>query len=307
MGLKYFKGNTMKYFLLITSLLILPFTLFASQNDLSKSKGTTQNVIPQLLSLRLESNATSLNLGEKAELTVTGTYSDSSTKALDTDIEWIVTPLDCVDVNGSVLTAKKDSNVTIQAKVETLLSNTLNLNIVWVVNGHVLPPEPDPTDNNSTLLGIDVNDNGVRDDVERWIYQTYKDKHPIHIDIAMQAAKAYKLVLETPERAKEIRKIVSAPIYCEGYFRVFADKFGDTNYIKTKILGTQFETIYFNTEERNNAYLIYQQYLSGDSYTVPWADEGKNFCDFPLNDYFSRSTSPQVERKGNHNVVLNRI
>ena len=121
--------------------------------------------------------------------------------------------------------------------------------------------------------------------MERWIYEKYKDKHPIHIDIAMQARRAYKLVLEAPERAKEIRYIVSAPVYCEGYFKVFADRFGDTKYIQKRILDTQFENIYFNISERNNAYLQYQQFLSGDSYTVPWADEGKNFCDFNLSKY----------------------
>lgn len=153
------------------------------------------------------------------------------------------------------------------------------------INGHTLPLEPDPKINNATLLGIDSNNNGVRDDVERWIYKTYKDKHPIHIDIAMQAGRAYKLVLDTPERAKEIHNIVSAPVYCEGYFRVFADRFGDTKYIQQKILGTQFDKIYFNISERNNAYLQYQQHLSGDSYTVPWASEGKNFCDFDLSKF----------------------
>ena len=67
-----------------------------------------------------------------------------------------------------------------------------------VINGHTLPPEPDKALNDSTLLGIDSNNNGVRDDVERWIYITYKDKHPIHIDIAMQAgciAKRHSLQL----------------------------------------------------------------------------------------------------------------
>lgn len=54
---------------------------------------------------------------------------------------------------------------------------------------YTLPPEPDPKINNSTLLGIDSNNNGVRDDVERWIYMEYKDKHPIYIDIAMQAGR----------------------------------------------------------------------------------------------------------------------
>jgi len=69
------------------------------------------------------------------------------------------------------------------------------------------------------LLGIDVNNNNVRDDVERWIYEKYKDKHPIHIDIAMQAARGYKLVLEHPERAKEIREKVNAAMNCGIFYQ----------------------------------------------------------------------------------------
>ena len=42
-----------------------------------------------------------------------------------------------------------------------------------VINGYKLPPEPDETLNNSTLLGIDINEDGVRDDIERKIIQKY--------------------------------------------------------------------------------------------------------------------------------------
>jgi hypothetical protein len=38
-----------------------------------------------------------------------------------------------------------------------------------------LPQEPDPTANNATLAGIDTNNDGIRDDVERAIYFKYKD------------------------------------------------------------------------------------------------------------------------------------
>ncbi|MBL0722005.1 MAG: hypothetical protein JJV88_05440 [Sulfurovum sp.] len=70
-------------------------------------------------------------------------------------------------------------------------SQLLNANIKLVadkeevIHGHTLLPEPDLVINNFTLLGIDSNNNGVRDDVERWIYHTYQDKHPIYVDIAM--------------------------------------------------------------------------------------------------------------------------
>ena len=176
------------------------------------------NVTPTLSSLSLESNATTVNVGEMVQLSVVGTYSDNSTNIVDENITYIISPVENAEVNGSVLTALKDGNVTVQAKVDTILSNTINLNITWIVNGHTLPPAPDPQVNNATLLGVDVNNNGVRDDVERWIYEEYKDKHPIYIDIAMQEGRAYKLVLEHPEKAKEIHNIVSAPVFCEGYF-----------------------------------------------------------------------------------------
>lgn len=42
--------------------------------------------------------------------------------------------------------------------------NTLQYDII---QGIQVPPEPDPVINNATLTGIDINENGVRDDVER--------------------------------------------------------------------------------------------------------------------------------------------
>lgn len=245
---------------------------------------TVNIMIPQLVSLTLESNATSLNLGEKASLTVTGTYEDNSSKELTSDIEWVMTPTDSVEMNGMMLTVLKDVNTTIQAKVESILSNSLNLELYWEVNGHTLPPEPDPTVNNSTLLGIDSNDNGVRDDVERWIYETYKDKHPIYIDIAMQAGRAYKKVLEIPERAKEIRREVNAPYFCGAYYQ------HDAKYLKEPILiheriDAPVKSKYFNTKARSDVYWQYDTLLSGGVYDIPWPSEQKAMCDFNTSKY----------------------
>ncbi len=161
-----------------------------------------------------------------------------------------------------------------------LTSNTYS----ETINGHTLPPESDPKINNSTLLGIDSNNNGVRDDVERWIYKTYKDKHPIHIDIAMQAGRAYKLVLETPERAKEIHNIVSAPIDCNWYFKAYAKYFNEPLLVNENINDKVFKT-YFNTKQRQDTYLEYDTLLSGDSYALPKIEEMKTKCDFNTSKY----------------------
>ncbi|MCF6330792.1 MAG: hypothetical protein L3I99_04515 [Sulfurimonas sp.] len=156
-----------------------------------------------------------------------------------------------------------------------------------VINGHTLPPVPDKILNDSTLLGIDSNDNGVRDDVEIWIYETYQDKHPIHIDIAMQAGRAWQKVLEDPSRAIEIRPIISAASSCEAYYKVCI-KQDNPLYIKREdeIINSFFvEELFFNTDNRNQAFLTYDKLLSGGSYTIPWCSEKEQLCDFNTTKY----------------------
>ncbi len=155
-----------------------------------------------------------------------------------------------------------------------------------VIHGHRLPPEPDPKVNNATLLGVDVNHNEVRDDVERWIYVTYKDKHPIYIDIAMQAARGYKLVLEHPEKAKEIYPEVDKAADCEAYYKFDADELNDKILVHKTIDDKNFRhNIYFNTKERMKTYLIYDTLLSGDTYVLPSPEKEKAACDFNISKY----------------------
>ena len=157
---------------------------------------------------------------------------------------------------------------------------------IIVINGHTLPPEPNPAINNSTLLGVDSNDNGVRDDVEIWIYKKYQNEHPIHIDIAMQAGRAWQKVLEDPSKAKEIHDFVNAPIDCEFYYSNDAKYFGESVLVDNEINTKYFiKNIMFNTKERLEAFLQYDTLLSGDSYTLPKSEVRKSLCDFNTSKY----------------------
>ena len=184
------------------------YTVTYSAIDTSGNQAQTTRTVtviaPQLLSLKLESSVTSLNVGEKLSLTLIGSYENNSEKELTDQIEWIITPSGAVEINGTVLTALKDTNVTVQAKIGTIVSNNLNLEIYWEVNGHRLPPEPDKALNDSTLLGIDSNDNGVRDDVERKVYATYKKA--IERAVIMQAFRAKQEMLADPDMVKNARE-----------------------------------------------------------------------------------------------------
>ena len=64
--------------------------------------------------------------------------------------------------------------------------------LTWSDINGTLPPEPDPVGNNATLAGIDSNNNGIRDDVERAIYLKYKDTPRVAI-AALQYAKELQM------------------------------------------------------------------------------------------------------------------
>ena len=55
-----------------------------------------------------------------------------------------------------------------------------------VINGITVPPEPAPSINNATLAGVDVNNNGVRDDVERLIARQWPSNYSVGIQVAKQ-------------------------------------------------------------------------------------------------------------------------
>ncbi len=177
------------------------------------------------------------------------------------------------------------------------------------INGHTLPPEPDPKINNSTLLGIDSNNNGVRDDVERWIYETYDEYipctyedydhimpdgsifeasrkvceenpipyHPIVRAVAMQGARAAQIIIQEPKRAKETREIFAKVYLCsmviEKHRNINGNKVTEKN-----ILGKEFDKIQFNTMKRARAYAEYNYYLSGGVYRMPTDKEILENC-----------------------------
>lgn len=127
-----------------------------------------------------------------------------------------------------------------------------------VINGHTLPPEPDPIINNSTLLGIDANDNGVRDDVERLIIieEAQNTEYPkIQTAIALQYAWSWQKEIESP--TLESREYLEKASACQWYF--FNKNTKNIDGFKESLkwiqghsgkLGIDLEDKIFNTKER---------------------------------------------------------
>jgi hypothetical protein len=180
--------------------------------------------------------------------------------------------------------------------------------------GHQLPPCPDPVENAKTLLGIDVNNNGVRDDVEIWIYHTYnthkncvKTKeietvlyegknitygvvhndctdeevpyHQVVREIAMQYARAYQVVIQDPSKARETKKYEDKAIYCHLYFTTWAKYNNEPLLVPDEYdFYKELDNIQFNTAQRARAYHQYNFNLGGGVYTSP--NDYRAYCDF---------------------------
>ncbi len=234
---------------------------------------------------------------------------DNKGKEIQKDITWIVKPPYTIRQNGTnVIIPLKDTDIKIKAKYKGVLSNEINLHVKWIVNGHTLPPMPDEKINNSTLLGIDINNNGVRDDVERWIYKEFdeyipcklipktiispngkkyegynevcekkpKKYHQIVREIGMQATRAAQIIIQEPKKALETTKLMDAADDCLHYFLFYAKDYDESigieknniKYYENSPDGKKLEIIQFNTIDRARAYGQYNFNLSGHVFTM---------------------------------------
>jgi hypothetical protein len=155
------------------------------------------------------------------------------------------------------------------------------------IDGYTLPPMPNPTQNDETLLGIDTNSNGIRDDVEIYIYNRFQGytNSKVEREIAMQWAKRAQQTLISPETAYEDKKyeltdkVLSCQFYYYNKYLEDVDFQEWLKYIKQHdIFNAEFEDIIYNTKERLEAYFKYNQSMSGhvfEDYKYT-----KDSCDF---------------------------
>ncbi|MDR2080877.1 MAG: hypothetical protein LBP54_03180 [Campylobacteraceae bacterium] len=182
--------------------------------------------------------------------------------------------------------------------------------VIFLNSSNKLPPEPDARKNDATLLGIDTNKNNVRDDVERWIYQTYDtytpcterdisitsssgefytttikecngeaiNYHPIIHEVAMQYARAYQEILKNPDNIEKNIELEDAAYYCNRYFTNSEEEIKKSILIDPAI-ASKLKDIQFNTQNRIRTYELYREQLRGSIYELEQGSY-KKYCDF---------------------------
>ncbi len=247
-------------------------------NSISKKDNNKTDTIKDDNKTKIDSNTSNPNIGTilnslilytpniqaLKDNNITLSLKDDKGNTIKNNITWIATPKKSIIQykTSNIITPLKDTDIKLQAKYNNILSNPITLQVKWIVNGHTLPPMPDEKINNSTLLGIDVNDNGVRDDVERAIYEKFKSS--VRQGILMQTAKAHTKMLADPDGVKHAVKwqpyIASIPIGCNSYLFMKHDvpfDIDSKDYMKNKL---------YNNKNRLEKYMYYNQALGGGVY-----------------------------------------
>ncbi len=124
-----------------------------------------------------------------------------------------------------------------------------------------LPPEPNKAENDATLAGVDVNANGIRDDVERAIYFKYQAS-------AKEAAPAFQYAKALQMEFTDVYNSATLVAVIQEESRGFACVYGREK---------EVEDLVFNTESRKQ----YREQIR-EKYMVSYGLPTEEDCDLSL-------------------------
>ncbi|MFH1155662.1 MAG: NEW3 domain-containing protein [Pseudomonadota bacterium] len=184
-----------------------------------------------------------------------------------------------VQVPSDAAASNHDGTVQLREQVGGKLRGTLArplsviLRIIEAAGDNGLPPDPGEEGKN-TLLGIDSDTDGVRDDIQRYIYFSYTDEEAVRLALT-QVAMEYQGLLakaDDAEAAMEHANRMSRHGECLHYLK--GRESGDIiAALKAEIL---------NTKERSLAYIQYNKKLGGYVFRGKPLKEWRNSCCFDI-------------------------
>ena len=142
-------------------------------------------------------------------------------------------------------------------------------------SGFVLPPDPGKA-GKETLLGIDTDGDGVRDDIQRYIYLTYPDDKKLRLGLTYYAIEFQGVLKDANDReaaydhANKMARHGECLFYLKG-----RESIDICRALRAKIL---------NTRERSIAYIKYSDNLGGRIISGAPRKEWKDSCSFDVDN-----------------------
>jgi len=148
-----------------------------------------------------------------------------------------------------------------------------------------LPPDPGEA-GKATLEGIDSDNDGVRDDIQRYIAFTYPDSEKIRAVLAQYSKSMQKAILNSDSKNASLDNTIDISKSAECLR--FIKKASNTTDKRSALLEAfKIENLLLaeitNTEPRLDSYLFYDSNLGGEVFPIPTVDS-QTACDFNLNN-----------------------
>lgn len=136
-----------------------------------------------------------------------------------------------------------------------------------------LPPDPREA-GMQTLLGIDSDSDGVRDDIQRYIYFTYSDNEKVRMALTQMALEYQGLLSQASDPEAAFNHATKMARHGECLFYIQGEASLDARAeLKAEIL---------NTKERTIAYINYNNALGGAIIIGAPVKKWKNSCNFDV-------------------------
>ncbi len=147
---------------------------------------------------------------------------------------------------------------------------------VLVIDGVVLPPDPGE-EGKLTLLGVDFDGDGVRDDIQRYIYftyPTYPDDEKLRLGLTYYAIEFQGVLADADDREAAYDHAMNMARHGEClYYLKGRESINIRRALRSEIL---------NTRERSIAYITYSDNLGGRVISKAPRKEWKDSCAFDV-------------------------
>jgi hypothetical protein len=156
---------------------------------------------------------------------------------------------------------------------EHFYKNKYKDHAMFVIDSLLQVPMPDPKKNDATVAGIDSDNDGIRDDIQRWINEAYSSRPNVKMAMRQIATGRQLDLLAVDNKEQSI---------------IAGKKMLDSNHCLYSIVGLddgaklikELDTKLLNTKDRLYAETKANSNFSGQSYQLPEIEEEKSLCSF---------------------------